>query len=174
MHAQERRAEILNVLQQSHSPVNATALARQFGVSRQIIVGDVALLRASGADISATPRGYLLARDSAALRRTVACQHTSAQMVEELNCIVDHGCIVEDVVVEHPVYGQLVGKLELSNRYEVSQFDRRCQEASAQPLSLLTDGVHLHNLRCPSEEAFQRVREALAQAGFLLNGEEDG
>ncbi len=168
MNAFQRRNKILEVLRQTETPVKATVLANQFGVSRQIIVGDVALLRAGGADISATPRGYLLGRTSSALVRTVACNHTSAQMEEELNRIVDQGCTVVDVVVEHPVYGQLVGKLELSSRYEVSQFMQRCQREEAQPLSLLTDGVHLHTIRCPDEAAFQRVRAALREAGVLL------
>ena len=173
MNAQDRRNEILNILREHHTPVNATALARRFGVSRQIIVGDVAILRAGGAQISATPRGYLLAREDAAIRKTVACQHTFEEMVDEMNCIVDQGCVVEDVVVEHAVYGQLVGKLEISNRYEVSEFHRKCLEASAHPLSLLTDGVHLHTLRCPNEEAYQRVCQALEQAGFLMTGENE-
>ncbi len=168
MNALQRRKEILEVLRQAETPVNATALAKRFGVSRQIIVGDVALLRAGGEDISATPRGYLLSRSSAALVRTVACNHTTAQMEGELNAIVDQGCTVVDVVVEHPVYGQLVGKLELSNRYEVGQFVQRCQREEAQPLSKLTDGVHLHTIRCPDEAAFQRVRTALREAGILL------
>jgi hypothetical protein len=90
-------------------------------------------------------------------------------MVEELNAIVDQGCTVVDVVVEHPLYGQLVGKLELSNRYEVSQFVKRCQEAEAQPLSNLTDGVHLHTIRGPHEDALRRVKESLKELGFLLN-----
>ncbi len=168
MNAQDRRAEILSILTRQTGPVNATVLAHQLGVSRQIIVGDVALLRAGGAEISATPRGYLLDRATASLRRTVACHHSGADMEEELFCIVDHGCIVEDVVVEHPVYGQLVGRLELSNRYEVGQFARQCRELMAAPLSVLTDGTHLHNIRCPSEEAFQRVQQALEEKGFLL------
>ena len=173
MNAQDRRKEILNILSGNREPVNATALAHQLGVSRQIIVGDIALLRAGGAEISATPRGYLLSREDAALKRTVACQHTFEQMVEEMNIMVDQGCVVEDVIVEHPVYGQLVGKLELSNRYEVSQFNQRCLEAKAQPLSLLTDGVHLHTLRCPDEGAYERVCQGLEEAGFLLTEDTD-
>ena len=168
MNALQRRNEILEVLRQAEVPVNATALAKRFGVSRQIIVGDVALLRAGGEDISATPRGYLISRATPALTRTVACNHTSAQMEGELNTIVDQGCTVVDVAVDHPLYGQLVGRLELSNRYEVSQFVERCQKEEAQPLSVLTHGVHLHTLRCPDEAAFQRVRAALKEAGILL------
>ena len=80
--------------------------------------------------------------------------------------MVDNGCTVLDVIVEHPVYGQLTGALGLSSRYDVSQFVLRA--GAAQPLSLLTEGIHLHTLACPDGACFRRVREELARAGFLL------
>ena len=58
--AEARRRAVAQILEEAEGPVSAAALARRFSVSRQIIVGDVALLRAGGADILATPRGYLL------------------------------------------------------------------------------------------------------------------
>ena len=143
-------------------------MAREFAVSRQIIVGDIALLRAGGVDIAATPRGYVLPRESAALIRTVACVHDREGMARELEIMVDNGCQVVDVVVEHPIYGQLTGQLHLSSRYDVQEFSRSISESSAKPLSDLTGGIHLHTLRCPSEAAFQRVRSALEAEGFLL------
>ena len=82
--------------------------------------------------------------------------------------MVDQGCTVENVIVEHPVYGQLTGPLDLSSRYDISEFLRRVEENAARPLSLLTDGIHLHTLRCPGEEAFQRAAAALEEAGFLV------
>lgn len=166
MTAEERRNAILLALSQSRRPISASALAKQFGVSRQIVVGDVALLRAGGADIAATPRGYLIQRGQAGMLRQVACRHTAEEMEAELNIIVDNGCAVLDVVVEHPVYGQLTGALQLRSRYDVQQFVSR--SAKAQPLSLLTEGIHLHTLSCPDEAAYQRVRAALGAAGFLL------
>ena len=87
-------------------------------------------------------------------------------MEAELQMMVDNGCTVLDVIVEHPVYGQLTGALQLSSRYDVRQFILRAN--AAQPLSLLTEGVHLHTLSCPDEAAFGRVRGELAGAGFLL------
>ena len=168
MEAAQRRSGILSVLEQAVQPVSAAVLARQFSVSRQIIVGDVALLRAGGADIAATPRGYVLPRDASSLKRTVACVHDREGMARELEIMVDNGCQVEDVVVEHPIYGQLTGQLHLSSRYDVQEFIRCVSKSSAKPLSDLTGGIHLHTLRCPSEEAFQRVRDQLDQAGFLL------
>ena len=81
---------------------------------------------------------------------------------------MDYGCQVVDVVVEHPLYGQLTGQLHLSSRYDVQEFIRAVSQRNAKPLSDLTGGIHLHTLRCPSQEAFERARAALDQAGFLL------
>lgn len=171
MKAVERRSQVLAYLEQQTTPVSATALAKQFSVSRQIIVGDVALLRAGGADISATPRGYLMSHESTGLIRQIACFHTQEQMGNELMICVDHGCSVLDVVVEHPVYGQLVGQLQLNSRYDVQQFLHRVEQESAHSLSELTDGIHLHTLRCPNEAAYERVCHALSETGILLKEE---
>src|SRR5699024_8188105 len=127
MNSQLRRTHILEYLAQADGPLSATALAHTLQVSRQIIVGDVALLRASGANITATPRGYVLDHPAPGRTYTVACRHSESEMEQELNLMVDHGCTVESVVVEHPVYGQLVGQLNLSSRYDVSQFIQKAQ-----------------------------------------------
>lgn len=168
MNAAQRRGRILDELKVAEGPLSATALAQRLSVSRQIIVGDVALLRAAGEGITATPRGYVLDAPRPGIVATVACAHSGADMERELTLMVDQGCTVENVIVEHPVYGQLTGPLELSSRYDVSEFIRRVRECEAQPLSALTDGVHLHRLRCPDEGALERVRAALDGAGFLV------
>ena len=170
MRAEERRQAIRELLQRAKQPVSATALAAQFSVSRQIIVGDIALLRATGADISATPRGYVILRETGGLVRQVAVQHDAAGMGEELNAMVDQGCTVLDVIVDHPIYGQLTGPLQLSNRYDVGQFLSRCAQSDARPLSELTEGIHLHTLSCPDEAAFGRVCRELRRLGVLLEG----
>ena len=169
MDAQERRRAIAQRLKQTQSPVSAAALARELSVSRQIIVGDVALLRAAGADIVATPRGYVLGRRPAGVERTVACVHTPEEMEVELNAIVDAGGEVADVIVEHPVYGQLTGILGVRSRYDVQEFLRRVAADGARPLSDLTGGIHLHTIRCKDEKTFQRIQDSLKNAGFLLN-----
>ena len=168
MNAAQRRGRILEELKVAEGPLSATALAQKLSVSRQIIVGDVALLRAAGEGITATPRGYVLDAPRAGLVATVACAHSGADMERELTLMVDQGCTVENVIVEHPVYGQLTGPLELSSRYDVAEFIRRVRECEAQPLSALTDGVHLHRLRCPDGGALERARAALDEAGFLV------
>ncbi|MBP3485975.1 MAG: transcription repressor NadR [Oscillospiraceae bacterium] len=168
MQAEQRRQAILNLLKTETGPVSAAALAARFFVSRQIIVGDIALLRAAGEDISATPRGYVIRQSPAGLVRQVACRHDAGEMEAELNAMVDQGCTVLDVIVDHPIYGQLTGPLQLSSRYDVAQFMARCAQAEARPLSGLTEGIHLHTLSCPDEGAYERVRETLSRLGILL------
>ena len=172
MNAETRRKQILEHLSRSTAPVSATALAGLFSVSRQIIVGDIALLRASGEEITATPRGYTLTNESAGLLKTVAVQHTPAQTEQELCIFVDHGCIVEDVIVDHHIYGQIIGQLQLASRYDVGQFIARLESGSATVLSSLTAGIHLHTLRCPDEAAYTRAIQALKEVGFLLEQED--
>lgn len=168
MEAASRRQAILDRLRSADRPVSASALAAGLNVSRQIIVGDIALLRAGGAEISATPRGYVLPRATDGITRTIACRHTLAQTGQELDILVDNGCTVLDVIVEHPVYGQLTGQLQISSRYDVEQFLARVRDSDAAPLSMLTGGLHLHTLCCPNEDAYTRACAALKAAGLLL------
>jgi hypothetical protein len=167
MDAQKRRAAVADCLRHTDQPLSAAALASRFSVSRQIIVGDIALLRAGGLEISATPRGYLLPREQGGVVHTVACIHSPQDMERELQIMVDNGCTVADVVVEHPIYGQLTGPLQLSSRYDIQQFLEKTATSDARPLADLTGGIHLHTLRCPDEVAWRRVVEQLGEAGFL-------
>ena len=170
MHSDERRKAIADVLRASDVPISASALAEKFSVSRQIIVGDIALLRSSGEEILATPRGYVTPKEARGLLRRIAVKHTPQQMEAELNTIVDNGCTVIDVVVEHPLYGQICGQLSLASRYDVAQYVEKARGTA--PLSLLTGGVHLHHLRCPDEAAYQRVCAALDKLGLLYTPEQ--
>lgn len=161
----DRKAAIIEAIRTSETPVSASALARKLHVSRQIIVGDIALIRASGTQIIATPRGYVWERSNAGSERKIAVMHAPQQMREELYTIVDQGAEVVDVIVEHPTYGQLVGQLQLSSRYDVDQFIDRMQ--GNEPLSQLTHGVHLHTIRCRDAAVFDRVENALRKKGLL-------
>ena len=169
MEAASRRQAILDRLRSADRPVSASALAAGLNVSRQIIVGDIALLRAGGAEISATPRGYVLPRATDGITRTIACRHTLVQTGQELDILVDNGCTVLDVIVEHPVYGQLTGQLQINSRYDVEQFLARIRDSDAAPLSMLTGGLHLHTLCCPNEDAYTRACAALKAASLLLD-----
>ena len=167
MNAAQRRNLILEYLSAGERPQSAAALAQRLSVSRQVIVGDVALLRAGGAGITATPRGYVLDHPHTGELFTVACLHCPEDMERELTLMVDQGCTVVDVMVDHPVYGHLTGPLDLSSRYDISEFMRKIAEHEAKPLSALTGGVHLHTLRCSDRQTFERTAAALDAAGFL-------
>ena len=172
MNTEKRREALMKRLREASQPLTGTKLARTLGVSRQIIVGDISILRAEGAQIFAAPRGYIMPEDAKDhdIKATIVCRHNAADIEKELQAVVDNGGAVLDVIVEHPVYGQLTGPLQISNRYEVSQFIERCKKA--EPLSSLTDGIHLHTLSCPDEAAFERAKSALRALRVLL--EENG
>lgn len=167
MNAAERRHELKQALLKAQAPLSATSLAAKFGVSRQVIVGDVALLRAEGCPVVATPRGYLC-QSQPQNRCTIACRHTNEQLLDELYTIVDTGCSVQDVIVEHAVYGQLAGNLSVASRYDADLFLEKLQANQALPLSRLTEGVHLHTLSYPTQDALMRCKDALRKKGYLL------
>ena len=158
MAADERRRQILQALEQADGPLSASALAARVGVSRQIVVGDVIL---------ATPRGYMLDSPARQGRVVVACRHDGARLREELYTVADCGCGLLDVIVEHPVYGQLSGQLQVFSRADADAFCAALARTDAQPLSRLTGGVHLHTLSCPSAAHRARVLAALQEQGFL-------
>lgn len=170
MDAAQRRETIRNTLQTSDAPVSAGAFARMLGVSRQIIVGDVALLRAANVPISATPRGYVM-QDEAGRRglvRTIACRHGREDITREMYAVVDNGCGMLDVIVEHAVYGQISGQLHAFSRYDVDSFVKKLVRSDSLPLCDLTGGVHLHTIVCPDEEAYRRVLAKLKEEKLLF------
>ncbi len=170
MTSAERRSQIAAMLNKGEEPVSATSLASRFSVSRQVIVGDIALLRAAGVDIQATPRGYvIMRRDFSGHVGTVACRHDRSRLQEELYTIIDNGGSVLDVIVEHPLYGQLVGQLHLFSRHDVDDFIQRLDAAQGRPLSQITDGVHLHTVRCADSAAYDRIVAALDAIGVLYH-----
>lgn len=168
MESSERRELVLNLIKESKRPVSASALAKQAAVSRQIIVGDVALLRAAGHRIIATPRGYVCETSrQQGLVKTIAVEHDAEQMMDEIYTIVDLGGTLIDVIVEHPLYGQLSGQLHIASRYDAEQFYKKVCENRAKPLSNLTNGLHLHTVQCPNEEVYERIIKGLDEKGFL-------
>jgi len=171
MEAGSRREKILEMIRQQQAPVSASRLAQTLQVSRQIIVGDVALLRAQGCEIIATARGYIVPQpaESGRYLGKVACQHTAADTVWELYAIVDAGAVVVNVVVDHDLYGEIAGQLNLSSREDVDAFVQKAASTKAKLLSELTMGVHLHTVACRGRDHFEQVRQALEQKGYLFH-----
>ena len=170
MNAAERREKIRQILSGNDSPVSAGALAKQLQVSRQVIVGDVALLRAANVPIEASPRGYVLRLPGSreGILHTVACRHDLNGMRRELYAVVDNGCGVLDVIVEHAVYGQISGQLQIFSRFDADDFMEKLTRSGSLPLCDLTGGVHLHTLSCPTEDAYRRVLQKLKEESVLF------
>lgn len=171
MNAAERRQKIEELLRAASAPLSAGAIASVFSVSRQIIVGDIAIMRAGGLHILATPRGYILetpgAGQPACFERSLACTHDKEHSADELYTVVDQGGAVIDVTVEHAIYGEICAPLHLFSRFDVDTFMAKLEGSHVRPLSTLTDGVHLHRIRCADEAAFERIRRALQAKGYL-------
>jgi uncharacterized protein len=167
--AAKRRRQIVECLRQHGAPLSGGELARRLQVSRQSLVQDVAILRASGEHIVATPQGYRLPESSPHAHRAVlACRHAPARTQEELEILVDHGVKVLDVIVEHPLYGELRGALALESRTDVRDFLARVHDSRAALLSSLTGGVHLHTVEASRPEMIVRAKARLRARGFLL------
>lgn len=170
MEGEARRQHIIELLNKSSSPVSGSELAKQLGVSRQIIVQDIALLRAQNKNILSTNKGYLLyepEKERTKARRTVAVCHTDVQMQDELYTIVDCGGEVMDVVVEHDVYGQLTGDLILKNRQDVDEFMEKIKHSSSQSMLTLTGGLHFHTIEAENEQILDTIEAKLKDKGYL-------
>lgn len=168
MNGQERREAIAERLKTGDSPISAGRLAEAFGVTRQIIVADVALLRAAGYPVVSVSKGYVWGAERWGLVKRVAVRHGQEAVADELYAIVDHGGRVLDAVIEHPVYGRMSVELDMSSRYDVDCFLLRLRETGANPLSLLTEGVHIHTLSVRDEETFARITARLSELGMLI------
>lgn len=169
MNSEKRRETIISELQASEKPISASRFASEFSVTRQIIVADIALLRASGHPIRAEHKGYVLERsESPAIRKRVVVKHGNAEVRDELYAIVDNGGRALDVIVQHSVYGKIVAELNLSSRYDVDRFIRQINETEAKPLLLLTEGLHIHTITVKDEESFRNIVDRLTELRILL------
>ncbi|HHY44233.1 MAG TPA: transcription repressor NadR [Firmicutes bacterium] len=169
MNAETRRARILSILKEE-SPVTGSSLSARLGVTRQVIVQDITILRAQGEKIIATPRGYTMLDESASpgVTKLVAVRHSPEETGAELYAIVDEGAEVLDVIVDHPIYGQLTGQLSLTCRRDVDLFLKALSTTKAGLLSSLTGGIHLHTVRAKDASVVRAVERSLASKGFLL------
>ncbi|MEG1311946.1 MAG: transcription repressor NadR [Romboutsia sp.] len=171
MNVLNRREKILDILKNSKQAINGTNLASELNVSRQVIVGDIAILKASGEDIISTSKGYILndkEKSKNCIVKTIACKHSKDFIEDELNIIVDEGVTVVNVIIEHCVYGQITGDLYVSSRRDIKEFMEKLKLDMANPLSQLTDGIHLHTIKCRDEDSFNEVIKSLESKGYLL------
>ena len=170
-----RRARLTAILRARGDPVPGGELARLLGVSRQVVVQDIAVLRAAGATVVPSPRGYVWTPEDGAapadprrVRARIAVRHTPAESAVELHALVGAGVRVVDVIVEHPLYGELRGLLDLATPAEVDAWVEALARHHASLLSALTGGVHLHTVEATDPLALAAARDRLSTLGFLL------
>jgi len=169
----ERRKAIESLLKDVQAPVTGSELAKRFNVSRQVIVQDIALLRAAGMDIVASSNGYYLTYEETLTSqvRTLVCKHGGYDSIEdELGIIIDMGGKVLNVIIDHPVYGDITCSLNIGSRHEIRQFVEKVRGSKAAPLASLTDGEHIHTIEVPSEEVFELMKKQLRTKGILVEG----
>ena len=149
----ERRAEMIEQIQRSAVPLSGKSLAETYGVSRQVIVQDIALIRAAGYHVISTNRGYVLEQPVHAVR-VFKVNHTDEQLEEELCSIVDLGGCVENVMVNHRVYGQIEANLQVNSRRKAGEF--------------MEDIYHYHKVSADSEKTLDLIEKTLKEKGFLI------
>lgn len=178
MTGEERRSDLLKTIGEAKTPISGAALARKYQVSRQVIVQDIALLRASHYEIDSTPRGYRLfawppkteaaVKTDEAATRVFHVSHTDDQIEDELNVIVDNGGRVRDVFVEHQVYGAIRGELSVKCRRHVQEFMESIRCGQSSPLKNLTSGIHYHTVEADNMETLDLIEQELKKKGYLI------
>lgn len=166
MSGQERRKEIVKIIQNSNKPVPGTELAKMLNVSRQVIVQDMALIRANGIEILSTNRGYVI-REEKEVRRVFKVHHTNEQVEEELNLFVDLGGRVEDVFVYHKVYGVIKASLNIKSRRDVKKYMDSISSGKSTNLLNLTSNYHYHTIVAEDEQTLDLIQEELNIKDFL-------
>ena len=162
-----RREKIIEIMSNQKEPVSGSDLAKKFSVSRQVIVQDIALIRAAGYEIISTNRGYILNQPKTVCR-IFKVQHTDEQLEEELNTIVDLGGCVDNVMIHHRVYGKMEAELALSSRRKVGAFMEDIRSGKSSPLKNITSNYHYHKVSADREETLDLIEQDLSEKGFLV------
>ena len=171
MTGEQRRNQILGMLMQQSSPLSGTALANLFHVSRQVIVQDIALMRAENHSILSTNKGYIYRTAEAELlqpKRVFFVRHDTDQVLEEFMSILELGGKILDVAVEHEIYGQIRADLLIESVQDAREFYEKLLTCRDNPLKVLTDDCHYHTVAAPSEKLLDIIEAELDAKGFLI------
>lgn len=172
MDSEQRREAIIETLKSKQRPIKGSEFSKMFNVTRQVIVQDIAILRAKGEEIFATPQGYMIVSQATKeeILKTIMCKHKGyGEIEDELKTIVDLGGKIIDVIVDHPVYSEIKIPLMLSSRAEIDEFVNNLERENAEPLSSLTDGIHIHTIEVPNLKIYERILIELEKKGYLIN-----
>lgn len=173
MNGEQRRKQLIALLSDSKTPIAGSVLAQKLQVSRQVIVQDIALLRANGADILSASRGYLLMQPRQEASRVFKVVHTDAQTEEELTLIVDMGGTVRDVFVYHRAYGIVCGEMKIRSRRDIQDFMEKIRTGKSSLLKNVTAGYHYHTIAAEDTQTLDAIQEKLAEKGMLAKLQED-
>jgi hypothetical protein len=165
----DRLEKLLEILETTEEPVSGSELAEIFSVSRQAVVQDIAQLRKQGFQVTATPRGYLLQDGPERFRRIFAVRHGPEDIAEELGAIVNCGGLVIDVIVDHPVYGEIRGNIHVKTEEDVTRFVNLLNSTGQSPLLCLSKGFHLHTIEAEQPEVLDAIEKTLEEKGFLVS-----
>ena len=171
LNGDERREELIKILENSDGPVSGAELAGRFEVSRQVIVQDIALLRAVNKNILATHKGYVLFREKNPkdqIQRVVCVCHKDQDILNEFECILDFGAKILDCTVEHDVYGQITVELMIQSMDDARKFIAKLENGTSKSLNNLTDGLHYHTIEAANVRILDAVEHALDEAGYLV------
>ncbi len=166
MNGQLRREKITQILSKSQTALSGSALAKELGVSRQVIVQDIALLRANGLDIISTNQGYLL-KNRYGYSRVFKVIHSDEDVEKELQLIVDYGGVVKDVFVYHKVYGVVKAEMNIHSRFDILKYIDEIKSGKSSLLKNITSNYHYHTVLAESEEILNILEDKLWEAGFL-------
>ena len=169
MKAADRRKAIVNLLLSSNEAISGGKLSEEFGVSRQIIVQDITVLKGSGYDIISTHNGYIIQK-SPLKERVFKVYHTTEETEDELTTIVNHGGTVVDVFVWHKVYGKITAPLNIFSGMHIKQFIEGVRSGKSSELMNITGGYHYHTVRAESEDVLNRIQNALEEHGYIAQG----
>ena len=166
MNGEARRDEIVRMLTESSSPLAGVTLAKHFDVSRQVIVQDIALLRANGFDIFSTNRGYLM-QGQTETTRVFKVYHADEDVEKELTTIVDLGGTIVDVFVYHKIYGVVKAPMNIKTRKDIYEYVKTLSSGKSSPLLKITDNYHYHTVQADSEDILDNIQKDLEECGFL-------
>lgn len=167
MKSADRRREILSLLGNTENPIPANTLKERFNVSRQVIVQDIAILRANGYDITSTNRGYVL-NVKVQATRVFKCRHSFEELIDEGETVISSGGRIEDIFVNHRIYGRISARLALYSRIHVEELYRSLVSGASKPLMSVTDGYHYHTVSADSEEILDEIEQKLRTRGYLI------
>ena len=99
---------------------------------------------------------------------TIACQHNDDNLQTELEIIIDNGGKVRDVIVEHPLYGEIRVNLFINSRRDIQLFLAKKEKTNASALMSITNGLHYHTIEIPNMETLELIKTELNKAHILI------